>query len=74
MVEELTEEILTALKEKHEIWYEIINMIFFMDMTHEEIAEKLGITKEVLYSRRHRAKLWIRKNYNGNFKKITDTA
>lgn len=74
MVGELTTEILGDLKEHHYIWYEVIHMIFFMDMTHEEVAEKLGITKEVLYSRLHRAKFWIRKNYENDFKKITDTA
>ena len=39
----------------------------------DEIAEKMGITKEVLYSRLHRAKLWIQKNYKEDFDKI-DTA
>ena len=72
MIKELTDEILMDMKECHETWYEIIYRIFFRDMTHEEIAIELGITKEVLYSRLHRAKLWIQKNYTENFDKITD--
>lgn len=73
MVGKLTEEILADLKENHENWYEVIYMIFFMDMDHDEIAEKLKITKEVLYSRLHRAKVWIRKNYKAEFEKLTET-
>lgn len=72
MARELTDEILMNLKERHESWYEIIYRLFFRNMTHEEIAADLGITKDVLYSRLHRAKLWILKNYKENFDKITD--
>ncbi len=74
MVGEFTSEILADLKENHENWYEVINMIFFKDMNHDAVAENLGITKEVLYSRLHRAKMWIRKNYGNEFKKLTDKA
>lgn len=73
MMGKLTHEILEDLKAHHEPWYEIIYMIFFLEMSHDEIAEKMGITKEVLYSRLHRAKLWIQKNYKEDFDKI-DTA
>lgn len=72
MKKELADEILMDLKECHEKWYEVIYRIFFRDMTHEEIAIELGVTKEVVYSRLHRAKLWIQKNYKENFNKATD--
>lgn len=71
MIKGLTNEILMDLKECHETWYEIIYRMFFRDMTHEEIAIELGVTKEVVYSRLHRAKLWIQKNYKENFDKVT---
>ena len=61
------------LKEHHEAWYEVIYKIFFLEMSHDEVAKELKITKDVLYSRLHRAKLWIQKNYKENFDKI-DTA
>lgn len=73
MKTDLTNEILAQLKEHHETWYEIIYKLFFLEMSHDEIADGLNVTKEVLYSRLHRAKLWIQKNYKENFDKI-DTA
>ena len=72
MVGKFTAELLTDLKENHTTWYEVIYMIFYLDMKHEEVADKLGLTKEVLYSRLHRAKIWIRKNYEKEYKKMTD--
>lgn len=74
MLKTLTDEIMEALKENHENWYAVIYRIFFLDMTHEEIAAELGVTKDVIYSRLHRAKLWIQKNYKDHIKKLTDTA
>lgn len=71
---ELTADILANLKGHHEGWYEIIHMMFYMEKSHDEIAEELGITKDVLYSRLRRAKLWIRKNYEERFKNIEDLA
>lgn len=74
MIKTLTDEIMEDLKENHENWYVIIYRIFFLDMTHEEIAAELELTKDVIYSRLHRAKLWIQKNYKNHIKKLTDTA
>lgn len=70
MRKELSGEILMDLKEQHEEWYDIIYRMFFKGMTHSEVAIELGITKDVLYSRLHRAKLWIQKNYREDFEKV----
>ncbi len=72
MMGNFTREILEDLKENHQVWYEVILMICIQDMHHEEVARKLNITKDVLYSRLHRAKLWIRKKYGDKLKEITD--
>ena len=74
MIKTLTDEIMEDLKENHENWYVVLHRMFFLDMTHEEIAAELGLTKDVIYSRLHRAKLWIQKNYKNHIKKLTDTA
>lgn len=73
LAKELSDEIMNDLKAHHEPWYEILHMLIFLEMSHDKIAEKLEITKDVLYSRLHRAKLWIQKNYRENFDKMTDT-
>ena len=74
LAKELSDEIMEDLKENHENWYVVLHRMFFLDMTHEEIAAELGLTKDVIYSRLHRAKLWIQKNYKNHIKKLTDTA
>ena len=68
--QKLTEEILADLKESHEGWYEILHMMYLQDMDHDQIAAKLDITKDVLYSRLRRAKVWVQKKYKIEFENI----
>lgn len=70
MKEKLSEQILADLRETHKTWYNVIYMMFFEEKDHDEIAEELEITKEVLYSRLYRAKEWIRKRYKTEFDEI----
>ena len=70
--EMLSNHILSDLKREHESWYKIITMLYFLDKTHDEISEEMGITKDVLYSRMYRAKRWIHKHYQEEFENITD--
>lgn len=67
MKRKLTDEILVDLKESHESWYEILYMMYYRDMNHDQIVTELEISKEVLYSRLRRAKVWIQKNYKIEF-------
>lgn len=62
--------IMESLREENESWYEVINSIFCMEKSHEEVAEELGITKDVLYSKLYRAKKWIRKNFADEYWKM----
>lgn len=68
----LTKEILADLKENNKGWYDMIQMMFFEEKDHDEIADELGITKEVLYSRLYRAKGFIRKKYKVRFEEIDE--
>lgn len=72
MERQLGRVIFSEVKEKNESWFEILHMRFYMDKSYDEISEELGITKEVLYSRLHRAKNWIQKKYETKFEDITD--
>ncbi len=67
---ELSEEILATVKAHNEEWYHILYDMFFLEKHHDDIAEELGITKEVLYSRLYRAKVWIRKNYDRKIRAV----
>lgn len=63
-------EIFEALREKNELWYEVMYMAFADDKSYEEIAEELGVSKQVLYCRVYRARDWIQKKYGHRFKDI----
>ena len=62
--------IFSDVKEKNENWSEILQMRYYMDKSYDEIAEELGITKEVLYSRLHRARNWIHEEYEAEYEDI----
>lgn len=65
--EEFSARILADLQENRPNWYDIIHRMFYLGMSHDEIAEELGVTKDVLYSRLRRAKVWLRKRYEDEF-------
>lgn len=56
--------ILEALYEKNERWYEAVTMVYCMDKKQADVADKMGISIEVLHSVLYRARKWIRKNFN----------
>lgn len=64
---ELSNEILRDLKFRNRSWYTIINGIYMEERSTEEIAESLGITLSMLYSKMYRAKGYIRKRYGERY-------
>lgn len=68
--EKFSARILADLQKNRPNWYNIIHRMFYLDMSHDEIAEDLGVTKEVLYSRLRRAKVWLRKRYEDEFENM----
>ena len=67
---ELSGRILKELRKENEDYYQILVMLYLQNKSHEEISEKLGLTKEVLYSRIYRAKKWVRKHYKDDFENL----
>ena len=53
---------------ENEVWYEIINSIYCLEMSYDDVAELLNISKSVLYSKLYRAKQWIAKRYKEKYK------
>lgn len=68
---EFFESIMEHLRKKNPSWYEALHLVYCMEMPQDEVAEELGISKEVLYSRLHRAKKWILKNYKEEYEKVS---
>ncbi|MEJ8734738.1 RNA polymerase sigma factor [Mediterraneibacter sp. ICN-202921] len=67
---ELHEFIFLALMEKNQRWYEAIMLACYMKIPQAEIAEKMGISVEVLHSILHRAREWIKKNFEVEYKEL----
>lgn len=58
------------LQAENEMWYEILNLIYCLELSHDEAAETLGISKTVLYSKLYRAKQWLRKQFGDTYKEL----
>lgn len=69
---ELGRKIMRELRIKNEAYYQIYKKLYYDDKTHYQISKEMGFSKEVLYSRIYRAKLWIRKRYTEEYQKILD--
>lgn len=68
--EELVEILLECLRKENESWYQIVNLIYCLEKPHEEVAAELGLTRDVLYSKLYRAKKWMRKHFEQEYKEL----
>ena len=62
--------LLENLKEEHELWYNIVNLIYCLEMPHDQVAKELGMTREALYNKLYRAKKWLRTKFEDEYKKL----
>lgn len=65
--QEFVQDLLHKLWEENESWYDILNLIYCLEKSHDEAAKELGISRDVLYSKLYRAKRWIRKHFEDDF-------
>ena len=63
-------QIMEELRVKNESWYEVVDLWLVQELDDDEISERLGITKEALYSRKFRAKAWLQKEYRERLEDI----
>lgn len=68
--EKFASELLHKVWEENESWYDILNLIYCLDKSHDEVARELGISRDVLYSKLYRAKRWLRKHYEEEYMKL----
>ena len=62
--------IMTELYMENKMWHDILECLYFLEMSHDETAKMLGITKAVLYSKLYRAKQWVDKRYREKSKEF----
>lgn len=63
-------EILHKVWEENESWYDILNLVYCLEKSHDEAAKELGMSRDVLYSKLYRAKRWLRKHYEQEYEKL----
>jgi len=63
MRKELAEEIYLELYRENERWYNAITIVYILQKPQKEVAETMGISLGALQLMLHRAKKWIRKQY-----------
>ena len=66
-------DILNEMKRKHENWYHVVWLLYVMGMSYDEVEERLGISKVILYNRAKRAKSWVRKHYRKQFDELFES-
>ena len=59
----LKEEIFEALYAKSPRWYDAVTITYVLEKPQKEVAEKMGVTLEVLQAVLYRARRWMRENY-----------
>lgn len=71
-VNTLCRSILGRLYQEHKIWYEVLVLVYGLEKPQADVADELGITLDVLHSRLYRAKQWIRKNYEKEYREVVN--
>ena len=66
----LKEDILGALYNINERWYDAITLVYCLERNQQEVADELGISIEVLHSVLYRARNWVKKNYKLRYESI----
>lgn len=66
-------EMFKGLKEKNEEWHQIVLRVGFYDEPAEIVARNLGISINLLRTKYHRAKKWIRIHYESEYEFFKDT-
>lgn len=69
---ELKKEIFEALYAKSPRWYEAITITYVLEKPQKEVAEKMGVTLEVLQAILYRARKWMRENYAEEYAHLDD--
>ena len=64
---ELTENIFADLYHMNPRWYDALTITYYLGKPQKEVAEIMGMKIGTLHSVLHRAKKWIRKNYEEQF-------
>ena len=66
-IKEFSSELMQRLYEENESWYQCMNLVYGLGISHTAAAKMLGISKSVLYSKIHRAKKWIIKQFGKEY-------
>lgn len=68
----LHEKILLDLLEKSPRWYEAIMLSYYLKIPQKKVAEEMGVSVNVVHSMLYRAKEWIRKEYEAEYRELNE--
>lgn len=68
----LHEEIFVALYRYNPRWYYAIRYVYYLEIPQSDVAEKMGMSLEVLHSLLYRARKWIRKKYDVEYEEFLE--
>jgi len=67
---ELMNSIFAELYRVNPRWHEALTVTYYLEKPQKEVAEVMGIKLEVLHSMLFRAKKWIKKRYEEQYKRL----
>ena len=70
---EIIEKVYTDLYYKNSRWYEAMTFTYILEKPQNEVAESMGMSVGALRIMLHRAKNWIRKQYQKQLDHLDDT-
>lgn len=70
---DLASDILSGLYAKNQRWYDVIMLVYYLEIPQEQVAKDQGVEKDVISSRLYRAKQWIRQQYKEQYEKSMKT-
>lgn len=62
--------ILRALEKENENWFLVFTLLYCERESRDEVAQRLGINKDALYSMIYRMRQWIIKNFGEQYQKV----
>lgn len=62
LTDEKLEEALDKIKEKDEVWHQIVTRVYIQGVSQVEVARELGLSSNAVYARIRRYKIWANKN------------
>lgn len=66
----LSECIMERMRKKSKLWHEAIYLVYGLEKSADQVAEELGVSRDVIHSRIYRATQWAKKHYREAYEDV----